>query len=56
MNGKRLRGGTYPGRTADLGEDVELFLIHDAGETEIGNHNVGVLCLGFEEEVLGFEV
>ena len=47
---------TYTGRTANLGQQLELFLLHDTTETKIGNHDVGVFALGAENKVLGLEI
>lgn len=38
------------------GENVELLLVHDAGEAEVCNEQVGVVFGGAEEEVLGLEI
>ena len=42
--------------TTCSGQNVELFLVHYSGETEIGNEEVGIVFWGAEEEVLGFEI
>jgi len=44
------------GRTTDLGEHGQFVVIHNATETEIGDHNVRILRLGPKQQVLGFQI
>lgn len=49
--GSHVAGGATGG-----GQDVELFLVHDAREAKIGNEEVGIVLGGAEEQVLGLQV
>jgi len=42
--------------TAGCGQDMELFLIHDSGETEISYQQIGVVLWSPEQQVLRFEI
>lgn len=44
------------GGAAGGGQDVEVLVVHDAAEAEIGDEQVGVVFGGAEEQVLGLEV
>lgn len=43
-------------RTAGCRENVELLLVHDAGQTEIGNQKVGIILRRAKKQVLRFQV
>ena len=38
------------------GEDVEGLIVHDTGEAEVGDEEVGVVFRGAEQEVFGLEI
>ena len=41
---------------AGSSQNVELFFVHDAAETEVGDKKVGIVFGRTEEQVLGLEV
>ena len=41
---------------AGCGQDVELFLVHYARKTKVGNEKVGVVFGSSEQEIFGFEI
>ena len=47
---------TYAGGTTDLRQEVELLIVHDPAETKVCNHDVCILVLRAEEQVLGLQV
>jgi hypothetical protein len=49
-------GGHIAWGAAGGGKDVELLFVHDAGETEVGDEEVGVVFGRSEEEVFRFEI
>lgn len=49
-------GRHVAGRTACSGQNVKLLLVHDPGQSEICDQQVGVIFWCSEEEVLGLEI
>ena len=45
-----------PRRTAGCRENVELFLVHDAGQSEIGNQEVSVILRRAKQQILRLQV
>lgn len=44
------------GGTTDLGEHGQFVFVHDATQTEIGDHDVCILLLGSKQQVLGLQI
>ena len=47
---------TYAGGTTDLRQEVELLIIHNPAETKVCNHDVCILVLRAEQQILGLEI
>ena len=41
---------------ASCGQDVELLFVHDTGETEVGDQEVGIVFWCSEKQVFGLEI
>jgi len=48
--------GHVAGGTTDLGEHGQFVFVHNATQTEIGDHNVCILLLGSKQQVLGLQI
>lgn len=42
--------------STNLGKEREAIIIHNARETEVGNHDVRIFSLGTEQQVLRLEI
>ena len=47
---------TDPWGTANLGEEMELVVVHDTRQAKVSYHDVGILFLCPEDQVLGLEI